>query len=187
MIDVAPVIVPWLVFGAWWGVRSLQADRAVRVEQRRRWPLLITIVAAAVATKLLPGRILPRSAALYWAGIAVEIAGVGFAIWAREHLGRVWSSLVTLKEDHRLIRSGPYGVVRHPIYTGALTGLLGLALAMGTASAFIAFVGMTVEWSIKLRVEERLLTEHFGDEYREYQRQVPALVPRPWRRVRSAS
>jgi protein-S-isoprenylcysteine O-methyltransferase Ste14 len=168
------VAVPWVVFFGWWTVRGLQADKAVRVSRRFRWAPLVAAVAAVALWRL------PLWRPLIFLGIAVECVGIAFAIWAREHLGKIWSSRVTLKKDHRLIQSGPYRIVRHPIYTGALFALGGLAVATGLASVLICVAGMVVDWWIKLRQEERLLIEHFGDEYREYQRKVPALIPRPW-------
>jgi protein-S-isoprenylcysteine O-methyltransferase Ste14 len=171
------VAVPWVVFFAWWTVRGLQADKAVRVSRRFRWAPLVAAAAAVALFKLHPA---PLWTPLMVPGVAVECVGIAFAIWAREHLGRIWSSRITLKQDHHLVQSGPYRIVRHPIYTGALFALAGLALATGLASVMVCVTGMAVDWWIKLRQEERLLIEHFGDEYREYQRKVPALIPRPW-------
>lgn len=68
---------------------------------------------------------------LYWLGLLMVICGLAFAVWARIHLGRNWSGTVTVKEDHELIRSGPYGIVRHPIYTGLLLAIAGTAIVFG--------------------------------------------------------
>jgi protein-S-isoprenylcysteine O-methyltransferase Ste14 len=110
-------------------------------------------------------------------GLALTILGLGFAVWARVHLGRFWSGMVTLKKDHELIRSGPYAIVRHPIYTGLLTAAAGTALARGTLAALMALGLIGVACWLKIRAEEKLLTNHFGDTYREYRRQVAALIP----------
>ena len=65
-----------------------------------------------------------------WRGAALTVAGILFAVWAREHLASNWSRSVTIKQGHELITTGPYAVVRHPIYTGSLTGFLGMAIAI---------------------------------------------------------
>jgi protein-S-isoprenylcysteine O-methyltransferase Ste14 len=122
-------------------------------------------------------RPLYQSETLRAAGTALTFAGLLFAVWGRVHLGRYWSGLVTLKEGHRLIRTGPYQYVRHPLYTGFLSAILGSAITGGTIAAFAGFVLILVAYLIKMRREEALLTREFGDEYLEFRRSVPQLVP----------
>jgi protein-S-isoprenylcysteine O-methyltransferase Ste14 len=110
-------------------------------------------------------------------GAVMTIAGLLFAVWGGRHLGQYWSGIITLKEGHRLIRTGPYRFVRHPLYTGFLTAVLGTALAVRTGDAMIGFVIMLVAYLIKIRREESLLTREFGDEYVQFRREVPMLVP----------
>ena len=62
---------------------------------------------------------------IVYPGLLLTAAGIGFAIWARLHLGRYWSGIITLKEGHKVITTGPYRWVRHPIYTGWLAGMFG--------------------------------------------------------------
>jgi protein-S-isoprenylcysteine O-methyltransferase Ste14 len=115
---------------------------------------------------------------IVYPGIFTTFVGCLFAIWARMHLGRYWSGLVVLKEGHKLITTGPYRFVRHPLYTGWLTGMLGSAVTAGTGDAFLGLVVVTVAIIIKLRREEKLLATEFGDEYRQFQQSVPAtLIP----------
>ena len=76
-----------------------------------------------------------RETWISWVGVALAATGLGFAGWARIHLGRLWSGRVTLKEDHTIVRTGPYGLVRHPIYTGLLLALVGTVLAQVTVAA----------------------------------------------------
>jgi protein-S-isoprenylcysteine O-methyltransferase Ste14 len=122
-------------------------------------------------------RFVPDSAAVAWAGLALTAAGCAFAIWARLLLGGNWSASVTVKQDHQLMRRGPYAIVRHPIYSGFLLGLAGTALALGEwrgiAGLALAFIG----WLTKSRTEEAFMTAQFGAGYTEYQRRVKALVP----------
>jgi protein-S-isoprenylcysteine O-methyltransferase Ste14 len=107
----------------------------------------------------------------------VLIAGLGFAVWARVHLGRNWSGAVTVKEGHELIRTGPYGYVRHPIYTGVLTGLLGTVICSGTVRAALGFLIIAIALMRKLSIEEAMMRETFPDQYQKYCEKVPALVP----------
>ena len=105
------------------------------------------------------------------------VAGLLFAVWAREHLGRNWSSSVTIKQGHELITTGPYAVVRHPIYTGILAGLLGTAIALSQVRGFIGFVLFFLVLWVKLRMEEQWMRSQFGDTYATYAHQTAALLP----------
>jgi protein-S-isoprenylcysteine O-methyltransferase Ste14 len=135
------------------------------------------IAAPRVPIALLSVPIVPRSIALFGCGVILTAAGLAFTVWARVHLAGNWSGVVTLKEGHTLVRDGPYRYVRHPIYTGLLLALIGSAIARdewrGVLAVALAFVAL---WR-KLGLEERWLTEIFGDEYRRYRREVRALIP----------
>src|SRR5215467_12702020 len=76
-------------------------------------------------------------------GVALTAIGLGFTVWARVQLGRFWSGTVTLKEGHELVRTGPYAVTRHPIYTGLLLALIGSAMARGTLGGLLGLVLLT--------------------------------------------
>jgi len=86
---------------------------------------------------------------------------------------------VTLKTEHRIIKTGPYSITRHPIYTGMLLALVGMVLVRDTVVGLIGFAFIATGFVLKLRHEERMLTEHFGDDYRVYRQEVPALIPHP--------
>jgi len=122
-------------------------------------------------------RYLPGWPGIAWAGLAITAAGGAFAVWARLLLGGNWSASVTVKQDHRLIRRGPYRIVRHPIYTGLLTSMLGTALALGEIRGLIGFAIASLGWTIKSGVEESFMIAQFGDEYRQYRREVRRLIP----------
>ncbi len=173
---------PWAVFVVWWVVRAGAAKKTV--EEESRASRLAFVVPSVICGALLFARaprwelcLWPSTLAVRVVGFVVSSAGIAFAIWAREHLGRNWSGTVTLKEDHELIRSGPYRLVRHPIYTGMLLGFVGVAVARGDLQGLVAVaLGLFAMWR-KSRVEERLMVRHFGDAYRAYQREVRALIP----------
>lgn len=110
-------------------------------------------------------------------GVGLLAAGLAFAIWARVALGRNWSGTVTLKQDHELVRRGPYRWVRHPIYTGLLCGLVGTAVVIGQWRGLVAVVIVCVALWRKLRLEERWMGEMFGAAYARYREEVPALIP----------
>jgi protein-S-isoprenylcysteine O-methyltransferase Ste14 len=121
--------------------------------------------------------IVPRTEALYDVGAGMLIVGLGFTVWARVHLGQHWSGHVTLKAGHRLIRTGPYAIVRHPIYTGLLLAAVGTAFAVDEWRGVLAVLIIVEAHVRKLRLEERWLVEEFGGEYEQYRREVKALIP----------
>ena len=113
----------------------------------------------------------------FWAATLIIAIGLLFAVWARIHLGRNWSGSVTIKQEHELITSGPYAIVRHPIYTGLLLALIGTAMARAEWRGLLAVLIATAALWRKFRVEERWMTEQFGQQYKAYGARVPALVP----------
>jgi len=125
----------------------------------------------------LHARIWPAMAMVAVLGALLTIAGVAFACWARYTLGRNWSSEVQLKQGHELIEQGPYGLVRHPIYTGLLLAFFGTALAIGEWRGLIALAIVASSFWFKLRLEERWMREQFGAGYLDYMQRVKALVP----------
>jgi len=109
-------------------------------------------------------------------GILLCCAGVAFAFWARVHLGRNWSPVPTLKEGHELITTGPYRLVRNPIYTGLLFALLGSALAYGLLYYVILLV-FTVVFVYRVFAEDRLMMQQFPNTYPAYRQKTKALIP----------
>jgi protein-S-isoprenylcysteine O-methyltransferase Ste14 len=119
----------------------------------------------------------PGDVGIYVVAVVV-LLGIAFAWWARIHLGRLWSNAITHKEDHRIVDTGPYAVVRHPIYTGQIIGLLASGIAIATWTAMVGVLLISFgEWQ-KARMEERFLTAELGaDAYGPYCRRVPMIVP----------
>lgn len=122
-------------------------------------------------------RVIPRSLVLGVIGLALTFGGIAFAIWARFYLGRNWSGRVTIKENHELIRSGPYSIVRHPIYAGFLVALVGTVIAIGEIRAILALAVIAAGLHFKARTEEKFMREQFGDQYVRYEREVKSLIP----------
>jgi protein-S-isoprenylcysteine O-methyltransferase Ste14 len=114
---------------------------------------------------------------LQYVGVLLLLLGCGFAIWARIILGRNWSGIVTVKENHTLITRGPYAWVRHPIYTGILLALLGTAVALGPILNLVAVPVIAAAFWMKIRMEEKFMLETFGEQYSSYRQQVKALIP----------
>ncbi|HEY4264511.1 MAG TPA: isoprenylcysteine carboxylmethyltransferase family protein [Micropepsaceae bacterium] len=113
-----------------------------------------------------------------WLLVAVAVLGFLFTWWARLHLGKLWSGSVTLKEDHRIIDSGPYGLVRHPIYTGILVAIFATAAAEATLPAMTGAALMSLGIWMKARVEEKFLRQELGAAaYDSYAARVPMLLP----------
>ena len=180
------VLALWAVWLLGWLVAArTTATIVVRQSLASRLAHSVPIWGGAVLLFLQPRRfavfqhsLLPRTAWMAWIGVVVVALGLGFAGWARTHLGRFWSAAVTLKAEHRLIRTGPYALSRHPIYTGLLLALAGTTFARDTVGAVAGLILFLVGFILKIRQEERLLLEHFGAAYRAYQGEVPAVVPR---------
>ena len=122
-------------------------------------------------------RLWPHGLLTVWLGLALVFVGLAVAVWARVHLGGNWSGTVTVKEDHELIRTGPYAWVRHPIYTGLLTAVLGTAIVSGTVRALLGLAIIAAALTVKSRTEERFMRETFPGEYPRYRAEVPALIP----------
>ncbi len=109
---------------------------------------------------------------------ALTAAGCLFTWWARIHLGRFWSNAITRKEGHRVIDTGPYGLVRHPIYTGLIGAMIATGIAVGTATALLGTVLIAFGLWQKARMEEGFLSAELGaDAYGPYCQRVPMLVP----------
>jgi protein-S-isoprenylcysteine O-methyltransferase Ste14 len=175
----------WLVWLMYWFIAGRNVKATERHESAAsRAGHIVPLVFAALLLSLptlprgfLCGKILPPDMPLFFSGVAVVAAGLAFSVWARMHLGRNWSGTVTLKQDHELIRGGPYRYVRHPIYTGLLLAFIGCAIARDEWRGVLAIAIMCAALWRKLKLEERWMTEQFGDAYRRFCAEVPALIP----------
>jgi len=177
----------WIVFAVvWlWGWRRVKAaTRKEPVLPRilKYWLPLAVAVALIGPENWFHGswlgeRIYPPNLTIAMLGMLLTMLGVAFACWARFILGRNWSSVVQVKQDHELIQRGPYRWVRHPIYTGLLLAFLGTGIAIGEWRGPICVVIVAVSFWFKLRLEERWMRENFGAAYDQYMQRTKALIP----------
>ena len=178
-----PVV--WIAFLLYWNIKAVDTKTTQRMEpavSRMLRVLAFLIAITLLAIPRIPLRWLnvqlwPSGLWPFWLGAAITVAGILFAVWAREHLGRNWSRSVTIKKDHELISTGPYAVVRHPIYTGILAGFLGMAIAVCQVRGFLALAVMFLALWVKLRMEEKWMRSQFGETYASYARHTAAVVP----------
>jgi protein-S-isoprenylcysteine O-methyltransferase Ste14 len=125
--------------------------------------------------------ITPHNALFGTIGLALDLAGIGFAIWARLALGANWSGLVvTAKEGHELVQTGPYAIVRHPIYAGILLAMIGTALTQGRLASYIGLVAGFVAIMIRVGIEEQLMSRQFPSAYEAYRQRTRKLIPLVW-------
>lgn len=115
-----------------------------------------------------------------YTGLAITAMGLAFAILARLYIGKNWSPWIQVKEGHELIESGPYALVRHPIYSGLMLATLGTAVVYGEWSGFLGFVCIAGAWGYKSRLEESAMADQFGAQYKQYQARVKGLIPFVW-------
>jgi protein-S-isoprenylcysteine O-methyltransferase Ste14 len=181
------ILILWLAWAVYWALSAMRTKNTQRRESRASRlshvvPLLIGVMLIVSPRLSLPGLAwlswpLPYPQARFLIGALLVAAGLGYTFWARVHLGANWSGTVTQKEQHELIRTGPYAYVRHPIYTGLLIALAGNAVACGEPRALVGLAIVVYAFVRKLRIEERFMNELFPREYPRYRAEVPALVP----------
>ncbi len=129
----------------------------------------------------LNGPLTPQTPLLAAVGLALDLTGVALAIWARLALGRNWSGLImVVKEKHELVQSGPYAIVRHPIYAGLLLAVAGTALMQGTWASYLGLAAVAVALAIRVNLEEGLMSEEFREMHASYRRRTKKLIPFVW-------
>ncbi len=180
----------WAIAAAWviWAVSWLAAAAWTRQTQARAsysaefpsWLLFVLGALLLFGVLQLPRAPLgwPVSDAVGWAMFVCVVAGIAFAWWARLHLGALWSTTVTRKEGHRIVDTGPYAIVRHPIYSGALLAVAATAIYRGRIEAAIGASILIVALWMRARLEEGFLARELGeDAYAAYRARVPMLIP----------
>jgi protein-S-isoprenylcysteine O-methyltransferase Ste14 len=175
----------WLSWVAYWILAAARTKANRRTESwlsgaLYRVPLVLGIILLVLPRQhrsLANLYLWPRSVITLIIGICLITAGLGVAVWARRHLGAYWSAHITLKVNHRVVQSGPYAFVRHPIYSGLLLAFVGTVISIGTLQSCVGLALMFLSFLVKLRLEEQWLSTHLGAEYKEYRHRVKALIP----------
>jgi protein-S-isoprenylcysteine O-methyltransferase Ste14 len=109
--------------------------------------------------------------------VVLMVVGLAICFWARITLGRNWSGMVVFKEGHELIQTGPYRFVRHPIYTGMFAMVIGTAVEFNAPIAYGAAVVLITVLTLKSKQEEKLMVEHFPEQYTAYRAHTKAIIP----------
>jgi protein-S-isoprenylcysteine O-methyltransferase Ste14 len=175
----------WLVWLISWFAAAVWSDRTVTRPSLRcqLWYRATTICGALLmfgvfGIRRYDIRFWELDGGVGWLLVAIAVGGVLFMWWARLHLGRLWSASVTRKADHHIIDTGPYAVVRHPIYTGLLFAIAATVSVRATAETLAGAAMLAAGIYIKARTEEAFLRDQLGAEtYEAYARRVPMLVP----------
>jgi protein-S-isoprenylcysteine O-methyltransferase Ste14 len=168
----------WAAFWIYWLVAAFSMKRG-RVPWSRELRIRVLIILMALVLVRLGAfrhggaHSDPRRAGL---GLCLFALGLAFAIWARLHIGRNWGTPMSQKDQPELVTSGPYRLVRHPIYSGIPLAMAGTALALSWLW-LIAVVLAGTYFVYSATVEERYLTEQFPDTYLEYRQSTKMLVP----------
>ncbi|MGO1076737.1 methyltransferase family protein [Inquilinus sp. CA228] len=178
----------WVAWWIYWhlaafGTKPTRRTESVASRLSHILPLVLAVVLfirPGMAGPALGAPILAYQPGFDIAGALLVAAGLGFAVWARLHLAGNWSGTVTLKQDHELVRSGPYALVRHPIYTGLLLAAVGTVVAIDRWSAVLALALMAAAFLRKIVIEERFMADAFGPAYAAYSRATARLVPFLW-------
>ena len=177
---------PWIVFVVYWiiGAMKTRATRDKEPFTSRFAVLLIEMLgyllvfSGSTGISILGTRFIPRTMASAVLGVVFTWSGIGLAVWARYHLAEYWSARITIKEDHQLIRTGPYSHLRHPIYSGLILATIGSVLVIDEWRCVLGVSLVTVGYCFKASGEETMLARQFGEAFREHQKHAGFLIPR---------
>ena len=175
----------WIGWGVSWAIAAFWSNRTearpgIGTELRFRIPMAIGALLMLVPAHGSKGvlRLWHVGWTGAWVCVALVALGIGFAWWARVYLGQLWSAHITRKADHRVVDSGPYGVVRHPIYSGLLLSLFATCAAKGTVFGVGGFAFLLLGTWMKARLEEQWLARELDEgAYADYRKRVPMLMP----------
>ena len=168
----------WAAFWLGWFVAARSTKRGRHPWSREALIRVIVVAVAFVAARLgaFHGHLTHTGALRSGVGLALFAIGLLFAVWARVHIGRNWGTPMTQKQDPELVTSGPYHLVRHPIYSGILLAGVGTSVALGWG--FLVIFGLSAIYFVyAATVEEKFMTEQFPDAYPAYKRSSKMLIP----------
>lgn len=178
----------WLVYAGWAVlilyliVASRNVKRDEEVDLGQSFGLMYALI-AAFALPYVPifsfVNYAPVSPALSILGLLIFGIGIVFFVAARHTLGRNWSQVVSAKQEHELITSGPYNVVRHPMYSAGLLACLGAAIVVGGPFVFMLITLLPI-FIWRVGAEDKLMTAQFPSQYPGYMQRTRALIPLIW-------
>ena len=175
------IVIGWVVFWAYW----LIAARGVKSGRSGGWNrfiglrvALLVVVIFAVRSWGLRGHQAGTDPVLTVIGLALFLLGLALAVWARLYIGRNWGAPMSHKDEPELVTTGPYRLIRHPIYTGLLMATIGTAIALGRWQGLISVAIILTAHIRKAKKEEELMLANFGETYQDYRRHTGFLIPR---------
>jgi len=183
LMTVADVL--WLAVLAYWIISASMVKQNMQRENLGRRIFHLSFITAAILLDFvkylslpwLNYQLLPQTQVFKLFGFCICVLGLFFAVWARTILGKNWSGRIAIKEGQELINYGPYAITRHPIYTGLITGFIGMALLRGDVRGCIAAALVCIAFPIKIHREENTLRTAFGKKYTDYSKKVKQLIP----------
>ena len=171
----------WASFYIYWFVSAMSAKKNIRTNRpgifiRLLFVVVIILVVenSSVVRHVIGSDI--HNLPLNILGLALCAAGLAFAVWARIHIGKNWGMPMSVKENPELVTSGPYRLVRHPIYSGIMLAMIGSGLT-SNAIWFILVIFFVVYFIFSARREEALMTREFPDQYPAYKKRTKMLIP----------
>lgn len=185
----ATAYIIWVAWGVSWFIAAFWADKTVaRPAAVREWryriftvPGFTLLLAYGAGNRPLPTVLAPVwrfPAMIEWPFVVLVAAGAAFAWWARVHLGKLWSASLTRKAGHHVVDTGPYAIVRHPIYTGLILAGMATFAIRATPLCGLGLLLFVIGYHIKAREEERFLSAELGEQaYASYRARVPMLIP----------
>lgn len=175
----------WILMEVWIFSRDLKKGSGQK-KDRGSFILICVLISAGItmafwAPHLWPTARIPFRIPVFWTAMAMIWAGIALRIWAVLTLGKHFRTSVRILDDHKLVTSGPYRVLRHPSYTGGLITVFGVGLAFGNwISLAAAFGGIFISYCVRIAVEEAALRNHFGAEFDAHAKRTWAVLPGVW-------
>jgi protein-S-isoprenylcysteine O-methyltransferase Ste14 len=177
----------WFAFRVWRAGERIGGDRAAferegKLARAVEWLFLLLLAALVVDVSIFGGSVrpfaFPAPVWLRWVGVALGIGSIGLFAWTHATLGRLWSPCLQLRASHQVITAGPYARIRHPMYTAIVSWMLSLGLIAANWIPFVFATLSALNFLLRIRGEEQMMLDQFGDEYREYMKRTGKLLPR---------
>ena len=176
----------WFAFRVWQTGERIAADRAAR-QREGLWAHVVAYVFLLLLVLLsafwffqgvsLQGFAFPAPAWLRWTGVGLGISSVGLFAWTHVVPGKYWSPYLQLRPVHRLITAGPYARIRHPMYSAIVGWMMSLGLVAANWIPLVCGALCAIQFILRIRGEEKMMLQQFGDEYRQYMKRTGRLLP----------